>query len=397
MKIKIPTKFKPLWDKARYKILYGGRGGAKTTIVAQYLLMESLKENMTILCCREFQSSIKNSVHQVLKDEIIRLGLESEFTITDNRIISSIGSQFIFAGIANNIDSIKSIPNIKKCWLEEGQSATARSLEVLIPTIRAPESEIIITFNPYLETDPVYDFVLNPPPNSIIIKVNYFDNPHCPQVLIDEAEYCKSIDLDKYNNIWLGNTLQISDAVIFKNKYEEKEFETPDNVQLYLGVDWGFSNDPAAVTRSFIKDKCLYIDYGYAETGIELDEYHKLLDNVPNSKRLKIYADAAQPGNISLLRRQGYFIEAAKKWPGSIEDGISFLKSFEKIYIHPRCKSVIYEFENYKWKVNKMTDEILPIPEDKNNHNIDSLRYSLFKEILAIGSNLEQWSKLGKL
>lgn len=397
MNIDFPKQFKGLFEPYRYKVFHSGRGAAKTTLFAQALLINSLKETCTILCCREFQSSIKNSVHQVFVQEIERLKLNSYFDITYDKITSITGSQFIFAGVFGNIDNIKSIPNISYCWIEEGQRISQRSLDVLIPTIRAPNSEIWISFNPYLETDPVYsEFIINKKPNSLVVKTHFTENPWCPQVLIDEANYCKQTDPDKYDNIWDGNPLKISDSIIFKNKFTVKEFDTPEGIQFYQGLDWGFSNDPAACVRSFIIDRKLYIDYAYAEKGVELDQYGTMLDKIPNSKRNKIYADAAQPGNISLVKRQGYFIEGAKKWPGSIEDGISYLKSFEEIIIHPRAEAAIDEFKKYSYKVNKQTDEILAIPEDKNNHIIDSLRYSLHKEILASGTSLSVWSQLGK-
>lgn len=397
MDIKFPTKFKGLFDPYRYKVFYSGRGAAKTTLFAQALLIKSLQESCTILCCREYQTSIKNSVHQVFVQEIARLKLEKYFNVTYDKITSINGSQFIFAGVANNIENLKSIPNIRYCWVEESSSISKRSLDVLIPTIRAPNSEIWFSFNPYLETDPVYqEFVVNTKPNSLVVKVHYKDNPWCPQVLIDEAEYCKLTDPDKYDNIWDGNPLKISDAIIFKGKFEVQDFETPSNVQIRVGLDFGYSSDPCAIGSNFIIDDCLYIDHAYSQIGLDFDEYHKLLDKIPNIKRLKIWADASLPGNIALIKKQEYFIEGAKKWPNSVQDGITYLKSFRKIYIHPRAQAAIDEFKTYSWKVNKQTDEILAIPEDKNNHFIDSCRYSLNKEILASGTSMSVWAQLSK-
>ena len=161
--INVPAIFTGLWkNSCRYKVLYGGRGSGKTHQVAEYLIVKSLLNKEKVLCTREIQRSIKESVHAVLVSKINSLGLDKYFTVTENKISNVSGSEFIFAGLRMNIDSIKSIEGITKCWVEEAQSVSRKSLDILRPTIRAKNSEIIITFNPERDEDPVWqDFIVN--------------------------------------------------------------------------------------------------------------------------------------------------------------------------------------------------------------------------------------------
>jgi len=173
-----------LYTPSRYKIYYGGRGGGKSHAFAEALILRSVKEKIRILCTREYQNSIADSVHRLLEDKINKLGLLDMFNITKTSIISESGSEFLFKGLARSIQEIKSTEGIDVCWLEEGQNTAARSLEILIPTIREPNSEIWISFNPENETDPVYQqFIANPPPDAVVHRVNWSDNVFFPEVL----------------------------------------------------------------------------------------------------------------------------------------------------------------------------------------------------------------------
>jgi len=187
-----------------------------------------------------------------------------------------------------------------------------------------------------------------------------------------------SVDPEGYQHVWEGFCRQISDAQIFKGKFEISAFEAPpDGTRLYFGVDWGFSQDPTALVRSFISGNRLYVDHEAYGVGVEIDHLPDLFRQVPGADIWPLKADNARPETISHMRRKGFAISAADKWKGSVEDGIAVLKGFEKIVIHPRCKHTTEEFRLYQYKIDKQTNEILPIVEDKNNHCIDSLRYSL--------------------
>lgn len=381
--IDCPAIFRGLWEnKCRYKVLYGGRGSGKTHQVAEYLVVNSLLQKEKILCTREIQRSIKESVHAVLVSKINALGLGKYFTITENKISNITGSEFIFAGLRMNIDSIKSIEGITKCWIEEAQSVSRKSLDILRPTIRTKDSEIIITFNPEREQDPVWqDFIINTPDSAYVQKVNYNDNPFFPDDLEKERKECFDKNQDDYKWIWLGELRKISDAQIFKNVYEVHEFETPKNARFYHGADWGFADDPTALVRCFIQNGCLYIDKEACEKHVELDDMPRLFNTIDTIKKWPTYGDSARPDIIKYMQRRGYHIRKCEKWPGSIEQGIAYIRNFEKVIIHPRCTSIIDEFDKYSYKQDRNSNEILPVPEDRNNHCIDALRYALTKKI----------------
>ena len=365
-------------ENHRYKVAYGGRGSGKSVGFADACLIKALSKKTRILCTRQLQTSIKDSVHKLLCDRIEKLGLSDYFEITRETIRCSNGSEFIFKGIQNNVMEIKSMEGIDIAWAEESQSISKESWDVLIPTIRSENSEIWITFNPDRDEDETYTrFVLNPPPDCKSVLVNYTDNPFFPEVLRKEMEYCKESDYPRYEHIWLGKTIVETEAQIFKGKFELKEFEAEPYTEFFWGCDWGFARDSTAITRSFIKDKCLYIEYEAGGVGVEMEELPALFDNIPESRKWKIRADCARPETISYVARQGFNCVAAEKWKGSVEDGIEYLRSFEKIYIHPRCKHTYEEFKYYSYKKDKISGDILPIVVDAWNHYIDSIRYAL--------------------
>ncbi|MDE7033890.1 MAG: PBSX family phage terminase large subunit [Mucispirillum sp.] len=380
--ITVPAKFKGLWKPYRYKVLYGGRGSGKTHAIAEYLVVQSLLNKERILCTREIQKSIKESVYEVLVQKISKLGLEKYFNITESRIANVSGSEFIFAGLRTNVESIKSMEGITKCWIEEAQTISRNSLDVLIPTIRKEKSELIFSFNPCNEMDPVYqDFVVNPKSDAWVQKVNYVDNPLFPEVLEKERAECEKRNPDDYKWIWLGELRKISDAQIFKNIFEVKEFETPSSARFYHGADWGYAEDPTTLIRCFIEDGCLYIDKECYGKHVELDDLPRFFSKIETAARWPVYGDAARPDIIKYLRRRGYNIRKCDKWQGSVEQGISYIRNFYKVYIHPDCINTINEFERYSWKQDRNTNEILPVPVDKDNHCIDALRYALTKKI----------------
>ena len=380
--IKFPPAFEALFRPARYKVFYGGRGGGKSWMVARALLIKGLDRKVRVLCAREFQTSIADSVHKLLGEQIEALGLAPYYEVQKTRIIGLNGTEFIFKGLRHNVHEIKSTEGVDYCWIEEASSVSEESWAVLVPTIRQAGSEIWMTFNPQDDDDPTYrKFVLNPPPGAIVRKVSWRDNPHFPQVLRDEMEYLQRVDPDAYAHVWEGETRAISDAVILRGKVEVRPFETPQVERFYFGADWGFSQDPTVLIRCFVVDRTLYIDHEAYSIGCDIDKTPALFDRVPESRKWPIYADSARPETISYMRRAGFNISAAEKWSGSVEDGIAFLRSFEKIVIHERCKHAAEEARLYKYKVDARTGEVLPVIVDASNHCVDSLRYALSKLI----------------
>lgn len=381
--------FAELYEPHRYKVYYGGRGSGKSWAVARALIAMSDFGMTRILCCREVQNSIKDSSYQILKDMAERMGLANRFTFKDAEIVhNGTGSRFIFSGLLRNENSIRSKEGIDICWIEEASSVSQRSWDVLTPTIRKTGSELWLTFNPLTVDDPTNVFIENPPPNAYVRKVNYWDNPFFPEVLREQMEWDKQNDFEKYLHVWEGYPLTISDAQVFKGRFvvepiSEDLWKKAD--RLFFGADFGFARDPSTLVRCFILDNRLYIDHEAYGVGVEIDELPQLYRSVPGADQWPIKGDSARPETISYLRRHGYNIDGAEKWPDSIEEGINFIKSFDKVVIDPRCKHTADEFRLYSYKTDRLTDEVLPVVLDKNNHTIDALRYAMVDYIKARG------------
>ena len=376
--LKVANVYKPLWKNAkRRNYIYGGRGSGKSHDVAEYCLFRAYQSKIKVLCTRELQNSIADSVYSLLKNKITDMKLDFFFTVYKDRIVGNNGSEFIFKGIHNNVSEIKSMENISIAWLEESQSLSRESIDVIVPTIRAPGSILIFTFNPYKDNDPIYVEMKNATEDDLVIKANYSDNPWFPEELRLEMERDKKNDYQKYLWVWEGECLGLSDAQIFRGKYVIENFETPKNADFHFGADWGFANDPTTLVRSFIVGNDLYIDMCAGKVGCDLEDTPSLFNEVQGSSIYPIYADSARPETISFMRSKHYNVIAAEKWNGSVEDGIQYLRSFSCIHIHERCKAVAEEFDLYQYKVDRQTGEVLRIPVDKFNHYIDAIRYSL--------------------
>jgi len=376
--LKVANVYKPLWKNAkRRNYIYGGRGSGKSHDVAEYCLFRAYQSKIKVLCTRELQNSIADSVYSLLKNKITDMHLDFFFTVYKDRIVGNNGSEFIFKGIHNNVSEIKSMENISIAWLEESQSLSRESIDVIVPTIRAPGSILIFTFNPYKDNDPIYMEMKNATEDDLVIKANYSDNPWFPEELRLEMERDKKNDYQKYLWVWEGECLGLSDAQIFRGKYVVENFETPKNADFHFGADWGFANDPTTLVRNFIVGNDLYIDMCAGKVGCDLEDTPSLFNEVQGSSIYPIYADSARPETISFMRSKHYNVIAAEKWNGSVEDGIQYLRSFSCIHIHERCKAVAEEFDLYQYKVDRQTGEVLRIPVDKFNHYIDAIRYSL--------------------
>lgn len=380
--IQFIDKLKPLFDDYRYKVLYGGRAGLKSWSIARALILNSVnKAPYRVLCTREFQNSIKESVFKLLVDQIEAMGLTNYFKITNNEISNKWGSQFIFTGLHNNVTKIKSMEGIDAVWVEEGETVTENSWSILIPTIRKPGSEIWISFNPFQEEDPTYQrFIVNTPPNAIVIKTNWADNPWLSAEVLAEKDYLKEVDYDSYLYVWEGEFLKRSKAQIFWDKCRVQDFEPqPEWDGPYYGLDWGFSTDPLRMVRCYVHNKKLYIKQEVNGEQVDINRIPKLLRDVDNRVHLyPIRADSARPELISYMRQNGFTkMRPCKKGPGSVEAGITFIRSFEEIIIDPSCTKTIEEAKLYKYKVDKLTGDVLPDIVDKFNHSWDAIRYAL--------------------
>lgn len=378
MTIQLPKWSECLFDEsARYIAVKGGRGSGKSRSVATALNLRAAAKPLRILCVREIQKSIRDSSKRLLDDDAERNGLAGFYTSLETEVRGANGSLFLFAGLRSNIDSIKSMEGIDICWVEEAQSVSKTSLETLIPTIRKPGSQIIFTWNPKHETDPIEEMFGRDdlPPDTRLKTVNYIDNPWFPDVLQKEADYDLKRDPEKYNHVWMGGYLRNSESRVFRN-WTVEEFEAPADAVFRLGADWGFASDPSVLVRCHIVGRKLFIDYEAHMVGCEIMDLPSLFMSVPGAEKWPITADSARPETISHMRNNGFpKIQAAVKGPKSIEDGIEWLKSFD-IVVHPRCRHTIDELTMYSYKTDPLTQLVLPLLEDKNNHIIDALRYA---------------------
>jgi phage terminase large subunit len=395
-----PRKLKFLFRPSRYKVAYGGRGSGKSWGFARALLIMAMQRPLRILCARELQMSIQESVHRLLADQIDAMGLQAWYEVQQATIHGRNGSQFIFSGIRSNPTKIKSTEAIDICWIEEAEKVSERSWEVLIPTIRKPGSEIWVSFNPDEKTDPTYKrFVLDAPPQSLVREVTWHDNPWFPEELRAEKDYLARVDPEAYAHVWGGKCRTNSNAQILRGKYRIETFEPnalegPDPWDgPYFGADWGFATDPTVLVKLWIHNFKLYVEYEVYGIGVELDDIPEMFRRIPGSNDHVIRADNSRPETISHVARKGNMrIEGAPKWPGSVEDGIAFLRSFEAIVIHTRCTHAAEEARLWSYKTDRLTGDVLPEVKDGFEHCWDSVRYGISP---LIQNNGNVWERLG--
>lgn len=380
LKIDTPRWAVPFLSPARYKGAYGGRGSGKSHAFAEMVIeAHILDPKRRTVCVREVQKSLAQSVKRLLEMKIESMGASAYFEVQESVIKSRKGDgMIIFQGMQNHTaDSIKSLEGYDCAWVEEAQSLSQRSLDLLRPTIRKPGSELWFTWNPAQATDPI-DVLLRgatPPPDSVVRRVNYTDNPWFPDVLRDEMEYDRKRDVDRYLHVWEGDYASSSEARVFKN-WTIEDFDAPDDAIHRFGADWGFAVDPTVLIRCHIIGRKLFIDYEAYMVGCEISDTPLLFQSVPESDKWPIIADSARPETISHMRKNGYpKIMPAVKGPKSVEEGIEWLKSFDLV-VHSRCQHVIDELRLYSYKVDPLTNKVLPQLADKDNHLIDALRYA---------------------
>jgi len=384
---------------ARYRVAYGGRGSAKSWSFARGLIVRTLERPTRVLCARELQGSIRESVHRLLSDQIGQLELQPWFEIQQTVILGANNSEFIFEGVRSNPTKIKSMEGINIVWCEEAERFSAASWEILIPTVRKAGSEILVTFNPDLETDPTYQrFVTSPPPGALVDFVIWKDNPWFPAELDAERQYLERVDPDAAAWIWGGQCRAASDAQIFRGKFVVEAFEPVTHTSAngekpwsgpYAGADWGFSQDPTVLIRCWISERTLYIEHEAYAVGVDIDKTSALFDRVPGARNMVIRADNARPETISYMQRHGYpRVSAVEKWTGSVEDGIAHIRQYERVVLHPRCTHTIEEFRLYSYKVDQLSGDVLPDVVDAHNHAIDALRYALQPMIRRINTGI---------
>lgn len=385
--IAFPRKLLPVLSPARgstrFRCAWGGRGSGKSYNFALAAALWGYAEPLRILATREFQVSIRESFHQELARVIkSQSWLASHYVVGESFITGRNGTEFVFRGLRKNMQSIKSMAAIDLCIVEEAESVPEKSWDDLLPTVRAPKSEVWAIWNPERDGSPVDKlFRKHPPADLLITECHYSHNPYFPAVLERQRQHDLSrLDPNTYAHIWEGAYLDNSRNQILGGKYRVAEFE-PDAQWdgPYFGIDWGFAQDPTAAVKCWVHDARLYIEHEAGAVGIELDDIASYVkQRIEGIERYVMRGDSARPETISFLQRKGLpNLVAVKKWSKSVEDGIQHLRSYREIVIHPRCRETIREARLYSYKVDRLTGDVLPEVVDAFNHYIDATRYAL--------------------
>lgn len=358
----------------------------KSWQIARGVLLRGLKKKRKILCVREFQNSLDDSVMAVLQGQAEIIGCAEYYDFQKTKIYGKNGTEFSFKGIRRNINSIKSFEGADLVWNEEAQDTSKDSMNKLYATIRRDGAQILTSFNPVSESDPIYvRHVKNHnAENSYLCRVGYLDNPWIDKGFVEEANQMMQDDYDAYAHVYLGECWSRSDAQILKGKWVVEAFEAEQDWDgPYFGADWGFSQDPTVLVKMWVGshvkygENCLYVEYESRGVQVEMEDISTLFSMIPSSKKYTIRADNSRPETISYVARRGFNVVSCAKWDGCVEDGIEFLRSFNKIVIHPRCKHTATEARLYSYKTDKLTNDILPDIISKHDHCIDAIRYGI--------------------
>lgn len=379
MKLLIPTPevFEPLLQPARYLGAHGGRASAKSHFFAGLWLEQSVQQKLDFVCLREVQKSLEFSVRKLLIAKINQHNAGAYFDVYDKKLVSKWGGLTAFQGMQDHTaDSVKSLEGFDRAWIEEAQTLGQVSLETLRPTIRKPGSQIWASWNPKFPTDPIDAFLRKSrPKDAIVVEANWRDNPYLSEESRRDMEYDRTHDPEKFGHIWDGKYLTNSSSRVFK-QWRIEEFDTDPTWTLRQGADWGFSVDPSVLVQCSIVGRKLYVSHEAYMVGCEIVDLPNLFDQVPDSRAWWTTADSARPETISHMKRHwSPKMGPAVKGARSLEEGVEFLQSFE-IIVHPRCTHTIDELTAYSFKLDPLTQTVLPVLADKDNHVIDALRYA---------------------
>lgn len=397
LKTKVARWAKPLLAPRRYKGAKGGRTGGKSHFfVEQCVALMSANPSFKAVGIREVQRSIRYSVKTLVEEKIEALGVSHLFDIQRDVIMHRNGPGLMaFTGMQDHTaDSVKGLESFDLGLVDEANALSARSLQLLTPTMRKQGSEIWFGWNPDQEGDPVDVFFRkhDGDPDFICVHVDVTDNPFVSDT--GWREYTRARgqarenpnDWAIFEHVWHGAYNLMSDRIVFAGKYAVGEFDTSGMDGPYYGADFGFSQDPTVFTEWWIKGDTLYCRRAAGQVKLELDataQYAR--DCLPGIESHIIRADSARPESISYLKRTGLpRIVGVEKWKGSVEDGIAYMRSFKRIIVHPEADLVRREMGLYRYKVNKAGD-ILPDIEDADNHGIDAARYALAPHIKQRG------------
>ena len=374
----IPSEFagllQPDWREAA---IYGGRGSLKSHTVARVLLIRAMSKKGRAGCFREFQNSIGDSSYSLLHNLIVDYELPN-FKVTKDSIINTkTGYDFIFRGLHNNTQSIKSIEGMTEAWVEEAQTVTESSIDDLTPTVRLPGSQIFYTYNRLKDKDAVHKrLVIEGRPNTLIINANYDVAEKYgwfSDVLRNEMLSDKEHRPEIYKHKWLGQPSNLK-GQIYKNFKRIEKIPTG-AVFIGSGLDFGYTNDPTAdidiwkLNNAYILDEALY------SRGMKNKEIANHIKSKSHYSNQIVVGDSSEPKSIAEIRDEGVNIIGAVKGKDSVNNGIQLLQGLE-IYYTARSHNIEEEVLNYVWRVDK-EEKSLNVPIDAYNHALDAVRYKI--------------------
>ena len=374
--------FLPLWTVGKYEhfALFGGRGGAKSHGIAEPIIAHSCQREERVVCGRQFQASIKDSVKELLEKKIHAMNMAAFFTSTERELINtSTGSRFTFIGMDRNPDSAKSLEGATVFWGEEAQNFTTRAVEILMPTIRSAGARFYWSWNPKNRTDAVDDMFrgVSPPDKSYIKQVSWRDNAYFLRTRL-KSEYDRSLRANpkRHIHIWEGGYDENPDVAVFDN-WRIGRIDVPAKIRPRFGMDFGYSHDPNALVKAYVIEDMgiIYVaEEAYAHK-VPTPRLPALMDTVSEVRDYNITGDSSRPETIEYLQSSGFNIFGARKGAGSVKNGITWLQGYE-IVISPDCPNMAEEIRSYCWAVDK-NGKPLPFPaENQQDHGIDALRYA---------------------
>lgn len=388
MLIQLPKPLEFLFTPSRYKVAYGGRGGAKSWSFVRALLLKAWQDKTRILCAREIQSSIKESVHQLIKDQIYNLGLENFFVVKETSILGANGSEFIFEGLRHNVDRVRSLEGVDIAAVFEAKNVTKASWEVLIPTVRKEKSEIWVEFNPELDTDETYKrFVLVPPSNSIVRKVNWSDNPWFPEVLKQELEDLKARDNDAYLNVWEGFCRTTLEGAVYATELriataEERITKVPYDERFPVNTFWdlGWSDCTSIWFAQKVGFEYQVIDF-YQNRLQKLPHYLKMLQDRPYVYGTDYLPHDAEHGSVAADSIAKQMKDAGRKVVTlerikNIQLGVNAVRTIfnRLVFDEAKCVDGLQALRHYTYKIDEH-GKWGKLPEhDEHSHAADALR-----------------------
>lgn len=407
MNVELPEKLDFLFEPHRYKVAYGGRGSGKSWSFARALLILAAMKPLRVLCTREVQKSIADSVHKLLSDQIAALGLSQFYEIQQAYIKGRNGSEFSFAGLQQHtVDSIKSYEGVDVVWVEEAHAVSKKSWNVLLPTIRKDGSEVWVTYNPQLESDETHQrFVISPPPNCVSVLMNYSDNPWFPEVLELERQHAQAtMKPEQYAHIWEGKCMPAVEGAIYfeqMSQAEQRIMQVPHDglLKTHVVFDLGFNDAMTIILAQKVAGEIRIVHYieGHQRTlaeysaelrGLQLDGQPMNWGSVylPHDG----YHKRHQSGkcDAEVMEQLGWTVEPVPNQP--VEQGINRAREvFPRVYFNKERTGRLVEcLKRYRRHINQQTNEPGAPLHDEFSHGADAFRY------LALVSDQlsnEQW------